>query len=98
MTSTKLAKIVAHFAASVAATATFSLGGVAQEADVTTVISGTTVRAFVEVAAGVSGTISHIKLFDADGDLISENDLSIVKPAGKKYYVAFLYQFTEKTV
>ncbi|HWP50094.1 MAG TPA: hypothetical protein VN626_00220 [Clostridia bacterium] len=98
MTSTKLAKIVSQFASSVAATATYKLGGVEQQATVTTVISGTTARAFVEVAAAVSGTISNIKLFDKDGDLISENDLSIVKPAGKKYYVAFLYQFTEKAV
>lgn len=98
MTSTKLAKIVSQFAASVEVTATFELGGVEQQAAVTTVISGTTARAFVEIAAAVSGTISNIKLFDTDGDLISENDLSIVKPAGKKYYVAFLYQFSEKVV
>ena len=98
MISTKLTMIMSRFADSVAITATFELGGVEQEATVTTVTSGSTVRSFVEIAPAVSGSIANIKLFDTDGDLISVSNRSILKPAGKKYYVAFLHQFSEKAV
>ncbi len=93
MTSAKLAKIVSAFTDSIATTATYELDGVEQEAEVTTAISGSTARSFVLIPATVSGTVGNIKLLDTDGDLVDTSTQSIVKPAGKKYYVAFLYAF-----
>ena len=86
MTSTKLAKIVAQFASSIASGAAYDLDGVSRSASVSVHTSGSTVR------------VGNVRIYDSDSALVDESSMSFIKPLGKKFYISFVYEITERVV
>lgn len=98
MTSTKLAKIVAQFASSIASGAAYDLDGVSRSASVSVHTSGSTVRVMVEMGIDIAGTVGNVRIYDSDSVLLDESSMSFIKPLGKKFYISFVYEITERVV
>ncbi|MGN0712011.1 MAG: hypothetical protein ACI4LO_09625 [Anaerovoracaceae bacterium] len=57
--------------------------------------NGDTIRLYIMVGTEYEGTISEIKLIDAEGDIVAMSSEVISKPDSKGLYVTFKYKYTE---
>ena len=93
-----MTKIIANIADNIANRVTFELDGVEQQATFTVSIKGQSIRIIVLLDNAVTGTISNVKVYDAENVLSCQSDKSFVNPAGKKIYFAFGFTITERVI
>ena len=39
-----------------------------------------------------------VRIYDSDSTLVDESSMSFIKPLGKKFYISFVYEITERVV
>ena len=52
----------------------------------------------VEMGIDIAGTVGNVRIYDSDSVLVDESSMSFIKPLGKKFYISFVYEITERVV